>query len=106
MTTTIGYGSPNKANTAGVHGAALGADEAELTRKALDWSYGAFEVPQDAYDHWRQAISRQPEPRRRPFFALIARSGAADNGWLLARGRGGGLALWVLDPELEKASDA
>ena len=58
VTTTIGYGSPNKANTAGVHGAALGADEAELTRKALDWTYGAFEVPQDAYDHWRQAISR------------------------------------------------
>jgi transketolase len=58
VTTTIGYGSPNKANTAGVHGAALGADEAELTRKALEWSYGAFEVPQEAYDHWRQAISR------------------------------------------------
>jgi len=58
VTTTIGYGSPNKANTAGVHGAALGADEAELTRKALDWSYGAFEVPTEAYDHWRQAIGR------------------------------------------------
>ena len=58
ITTTIGYGSPNKANTAGVHGAALGADEAELTRQALEWSYGAFEVPQEAYDHWRQAIGR------------------------------------------------
>jgi transketolase len=58
VTTTIGYGSPNKANTAGVHGAALGADEAELTRKALDWPYGSFEVPQAAYDHWREAISR------------------------------------------------
>jgi len=58
VTTTIGYGSPNKANTAGVHGAALGADEAELTRAALEWSYGTFEVPQAAYDHWREAISR------------------------------------------------
>jgi transketolase len=58
VTTTIGFGSPNKANTAGVHGAALGADEAELTRKSLDWSYGPFEVPQHAYDHWREAISR------------------------------------------------
>jgi transketolase len=58
VTTTIGYGSPNKANTAGVHGAALGADEAELTRKALEWSYGAFEVPEEAYSHWRQAIQR------------------------------------------------
>ena len=58
VTTTIGYGSPNKANTAGVHGAALGAEEAALTREALGWSYGEFEVPQDAYDQWRQAISR------------------------------------------------
>jgi transketolase len=58
VTTTIGFGSPNKANTAGVHGAALGAEEAELTRKNLGWSYGAFEVPEQAYDHWRQAVSR------------------------------------------------
>ena len=58
VTTTIGYGSPNKADTAGVHGAALGAEEAALTREALGWSYGDFEVPQDAYDHWRQAVSR------------------------------------------------
>jgi transketolase len=58
VTTTIGYGSPNKANTAGVHGAALGAEEADLTRKNLGWTYGPFEVPQEAYDQWRQAISR------------------------------------------------
>ncbi|MCP9792756.1 transketolase [Vulcanococcus limneticus] len=58
VTTTIGYGSPNKADTAGVHGAALGAEEAALTRQALDWAYGEFEVPQEAYDHWRQALSR------------------------------------------------
>ncbi|MEB3307616.1 MAG: transketolase, partial [Cyanobacteriota bacterium] len=58
VTTTIGYGSPNKANTAGVHGAALGAEEAELTRKNLGWSYGPFEVPDQAYDHWRQALQR------------------------------------------------
>ena len=58
VTTTIGYGSPNKANTAGVHGAALGAEEAALTRKALDWNYGDFEVPAEAYDQWRQAIER------------------------------------------------
>jgi transketolase len=58
VTTTIGYGSPNKANTAGVHGAALGADEAELTRKALEWTHGDFVVPEESYEHWRQAIQR------------------------------------------------
>ena len=58
VTTTIGYGSPNKSGTAGVHGAALGAEEASLTRQALDWSYGPFEVPQESYDQWRQAVTR------------------------------------------------
>ncbi len=58
VTTTIGYGSPNKADTAGVHGAALGAEEAELTRKSLGWSYGPFEVPEEAYEQWRKARER------------------------------------------------
>jgi len=58
VTTTIGYGSPNKADTAGVHGAALGAEEAALTRQNLGWTYGEFEVPQESYDQWRQAIER------------------------------------------------
>ncbi len=35
-----------------------------------------------------------PKPKRSPFFALI---GCSDDGWLLARGRGGGLALWQRD---------
>lgn len=36
----------------------------------------------------------QPDPLRRPFFALIA---AERPLWLAARGRGGGLALWLLE---------
>ncbi|OUL36865.1 transketolase [Nostoc sp. T09] len=58
VTTTIGYGSPNKANTAGVHGAALGADEIALTRKQLNWEYEPFDVPQDALNHTRKAVER------------------------------------------------
>lgn len=75
-------------------------------RPLLEFWFDQLELRLGRQSLWRQAISRQPEPRRRPFFALIARSGAANNGWLLARGRGGGLALWVLDPQLEKASEA
>ena len=44
--TTIGRGSPNKAGTAEVHGAALGAAEAEATRRALGWTHAPFEVPE------------------------------------------------------------
>ncbi|WP_269616312.1 transketolase [Prochlorococcus marinus] len=58
VTTTIGYGSPNKSDTAGIHGAPLGEEEAELTRKQLGWPYKPFEVPQDAYDQYRQAIQK------------------------------------------------
>jgi transketolase len=58
VTTTIGYGSPNKANTAGVHGAALGGDEVRATRQNLGWEYPEFEVPEDALKHWRKAVER------------------------------------------------
>ena len=58
VTTTIGYGSPNKNNTGGVHGTPLGLEEAQLTRESLGWDYGLFEVPQEAYDQFRQAVER------------------------------------------------
>jgi hypothetical protein len=40
----------------------------------------------------------QPETRKLPFFALIALERQGEGGWLAARGRGGGLALWRLKP--------
>jgi transketolase len=58
VTTTIGYGSPNKANTADVHGAALGGDEVKATRDKLRWEYPEFEVPEDALKHFRKAVDR------------------------------------------------
>ncbi|NJR65639.1 MAG: transketolase [Leptolyngbyaceae cyanobacterium CRU_2_3] len=58
ITTTIGYGSPNKANTAGVHGAALGGDEIKLTRDNLGWNYEPFVIPEDVLGHMQQAIER------------------------------------------------
>lgn len=51
--TTIGFGSPNKAGKESSHGAPLGAEELAATRKALDWPYGPFEIPQAIYDGWR-----------------------------------------------------
>ena len=61
VTTTIGFGSPNKANTHGVHGAALGSDEVKATREHLDWKYPEFEVPEDALKHFRKAVDRGAE---------------------------------------------
>ncbi|MEQ9483518.1 transketolase [Coleofasciculus sp. F4-SAH-05] len=61
VTTTIGFGSPNKANSHDVHGAALGADEVKATREHLDWKYPEFEVPEDALKHFRKAVDRGAE---------------------------------------------
>ncbi len=47
--TVIGHGSPNKAGTHDVHGAALGAEEVALTRKNLGWSGAPFEIPEAIY---------------------------------------------------------
>ena len=50
--TTIGFGSPAKAGKESSHGAPLGKDEVEATRKGLGWSHAAFEVPQAIADAW------------------------------------------------------
>jgi transketolase len=50
--TVIGKGSPNKAGTDAVHGAALGEKEVAATRAALDWAHGPFEIPEAIYRAW------------------------------------------------------
>ena len=69
--TVIGQGSPHKAGTHDVHGAALGAAEVAATRAALGWDAPPFEVPADlarawdarargaaAHAQWQQAFAR------------------------------------------------
>jgi len=50
--TTIGFGSPNKAGSHACHGAPLGEEEINLTKAALGWDHGSFEVPKDVYAGW------------------------------------------------------
>ncbi len=50
--TNIGQGSPNRAGTSKAHGEALGAEEIALTRAAIGWPYGPFEIPADVYAAW------------------------------------------------------
>ncbi len=58
VTTTIGYGAPNKQNTSGIHGSALGTDEVKATRENLGWEYEPFDLPADALSHMRKAVDR------------------------------------------------
>ncbi|QTD33045.1 transketolase [Pseudomonas fluorescens] len=50
--TTIGFGSPNKQGKEDCHGAPLGDAEIALTRQALNWNHGPFEIPADIYAEW------------------------------------------------------
>src|SRR6202790_1340431 len=66
--TVIGQGSPNKAGTHDVHGAALGAAEAAATRAALGWSAGPFDIAPEiraAWDARDAGAVRQADWQRR-----------------------------------------
>jgi transketolase len=59
VSTTIGYGSPAKANTYGVHGSPLGEDEVRATKENLGWPLEpAFYIPDDVLSHFREAVER------------------------------------------------
>jgi len=55
--THIGYGSPNKQDTASAHGEPLGAEEIKLTKQNLGWPLEPqFFIPEEALKHFRQAL--------------------------------------------------
>ena len=57
--THIGYGSPNKQDTAGAHGEPLGAEELKLTKQNLNWpAEPAFYLPEEAVSHFREALEK------------------------------------------------
>jgi transketolase len=58
VTTSIGYGSPNKANSESAHGSPLGGDEVKATRENLGWNHEPFVVPDDCLAHFRKAVDR------------------------------------------------
>jgi transketolase len=60
LKTHIAYGSPNKQDTAAAHGAPLGEEEVRLTKQNLGWSGDqAFFVPDQALEHFRQAVEER-----------------------------------------------
>jgi hypothetical protein len=69
--------------------------EGRLTgqRPLLRFSFQQLELHLGNRLLWHRHLAA-PAPRGEPFFALIARGMDGDGAWLLARGRGGGLARW------------
>lgn len=72
--TSIGKGSPNRANTAKAHGEPLGAEEIKLTREALGWTHGPFEIPAEVYGDWdaKAAGEKREAEWNRKFTAYAA----------------------------------
>lgn len=63
--TTIGYGSPNKADTSGAHGAKLGGDEVRLTKEALGWPQEpTFLVPDEVRAYLAGRIAAKQSERK------------------------------------------
>jgi transketolase len=57
--TKIGYGSPNKQDSADAHGAPLGVEEVQQTKKNLGWPEDPpFYVPEEVLNSCRRAVAR------------------------------------------------
>jgi len=74
----IGYGSPNKANTHGAHGAPLGEDEIKLTKQVYGWPVDQkFLVPGEVREHFAQGIGKRGQQLYRDWTAAFAKYQAA-----------------------------
>src|SRR4051812_18947080 len=79
--THIGFGSPNKQDTAKAHGEPLGKDEIKLTKEKLGWpSQEPFFVPDEALKHWREAKPKGEKAHRAwtSAFEAYRKANAAD----------------------------
>ena len=93
----IGYGSPNKIDTAEAHGSALGVDEIKLTKEALGYpSQEPFFVAPEALEYWRTMSDRgaQLENEWQQKYDAYRAAHSADAGELERRLRGDLLDGW------------
>ena len=69
----IGYGSPNRQDTAAAHGEPLGEDEIKLCKKAYKWPEDAkFLVPEGVYEHFNEGIGARGARGNTEWKALFA----------------------------------
>lgn len=69
--TTIGYGSPNKGGTNGVHGAPLGSNEYEETKANLNWTYDPFTVPDDVKEDFANNVIARGKQKEEDWNELV-----------------------------------
>jgi transketolase len=94
--TMIGKGSPNKAGTHDVHGAALGDKEIAATREAISWNHAPFEIPADVYAAWNaKAQGEKLEGEWDALFKAYGERYPQEAGELLRRMKGELPGQWI-----------
>ncbi len=74
VNSVIGFGSPNKANTHGAHGAPLGDEEIKLTKKNYGWPENEkFLVPAGVREHFAEKIAGRGKPASDAWDATFAK---------------------------------
>jgi transketolase len=69
----IGYGSPNKQDTAAAHGEPLGDEEVRLTKRSYGWPEDAqFLVPDGVYEHFAAGVGARGAQARQRWNDLFA----------------------------------
>jgi transketolase len=69
----IGYGSPNRQDTAAAHGEPLGHDEIRLTKRVYGWpEEAAFLVPDGVREHFAAGVGRRGAAARRGWTTRFA----------------------------------
>lgn len=64
LKTVIGWPAPNKQNTGGIHGSALGGDEVKAVKEILDFDPDkSFQIDEDILSHTRQVQERSRRER-------------------------------------------
>jgi transketolase len=68
----IGYGSPNKQDTAAAHGEPLGDEECRLVKRSYGWPEDAkFLVPDGVYEHFHDGIGKRGAEARQKWTELF-----------------------------------
>jgi transketolase len=68
----IGYGSPNKQDTAAAHGEPLGDEEVRLTKRSYEWPEDEkFFVPDGVYEHFAAGVGARGANLRREWTELL-----------------------------------
>ena len=99
----IGFGSPNKVDTAGVHGSPLGAEETRLTKRAYGWPEDEhFLVPDGVYGYFSEGIGRRGAALNEGWRERLAAAPAETREEVAMMSEGGLPAEWNTDlPEFE-----